>query len=115
MVRALLVKKYRIRLLTNVWYILLVLCSLLHLFHFPFNLRLTKTIENIYVWKQTETGSGAGAMKKRAPEPELQLWKLTTPELEPEPLSWTEELRSRAVSFLRQLRSPVLVKAYSWS
>jgi len=33
--------------------------------------------------------------KKRAPESELQSCKPTTPELEPEPLSLTEELRSR--------------------
>jgi len=49
MVRALLVKNYKIKLLKNVWYILLVLCSLLHIFLFPFNLRHTKTIENIIV------------------------------------------------------------------
>ena len=85
MVRALLVKKYHIKLLKNVWCFLLFLCSLLHTFHFPFNLRHTKT------------------------------WKKRALELEPEPLSWTEELRSRAVSLLRLLRSPVLVKAYSWS
>ena len=52
MVRALLVKKYHIKLLKNVWYILLVLCSLLHIFHFPFNLRHTKTIANINLWNE---------------------------------------------------------------
>ena len=93
-------KKIPHKLIKNVWYILLALCSLLRIFPFPFNFRHTKTIEHINVWKRTEAGAGSGAMKKIAPESELQ--------------SWTEELRSRAVSFL-QLRSPVLVKTHSWS
>ena len=74
MVRALLVKKYHIKLLKNVWYILLVLCSLLHIFHFPFNLRHTKTIANINLWKRKEvgaaSGAGVGVMKK-------ELWSLS--------------------------------------
>jgi len=66
MVRVLLIKNYQIKLLKKVWYILVVLRSLLHRFHFPFNLRHTTTIENISTWKWTEigTGSGAGAIKK---------------------------------------------------
>jgi len=78
MVRALLVKRHNIKLLKNIWYILLVLCSLLHIFHFTFNLMHTKTIENNNVWKRIEAGSGAGTMKKSVPEPELQSWKLSS-------------------------------------
>jgi len=73
-VKALLVKKYHIKLLKNVWYILFVLCSLLLILHFPFNLIHTKTFENINVWKKTKpevdpepwkksSGAGATAMK----------------------------------------------------
>jgi len=46
MVRALLAKSYQTKLLKKVWYILLVLC-ILDIIYFPFNLRHTKTIENI--------------------------------------------------------------------
>jgi len=62
------------------------------------------------VSKKTEAGGRSEPWKKSSGATAM---KLTAPELEPEALSWTEELRSWAVSFLRQLRSPVLVKAYS--
>ena len=43
------------------WAFLLVLYSLLHtsIFHFLFNLRHTKPIENLNVWKRTEVEAGA--------------------------------------------------------
>jgi len=51
MVRALLVNIYQIKLLLKSWAFLLVLYSLLHtsIFHFLFNLRHTKPIENLNV------------------------------------------------------------------
>ena len=44
--------------------------------------------------------------RKRGAESEPPLMKTKSSELKPEPCSWKEERRSRAVSFLRQLRSP---------
>jgi len=108
-------KNYHITLLKNVCYILLVLCSLLHIFHFSFNLRHTKTIEINNVWKRTIAGSGAGAMKK---ELRSRSNSHENSQLRSKSRSHFHEQRSSgagAVSFLQQLRSPVLVKAYSWS
>ena len=65
--KALLVKNYQIKLLKNVWYILFVLCSLLLILHFPFNLRRTKTIENVNVSKKQKPVVDP-SHEKRAPE-----------------------------------------------
>ena len=72
-------KSCQIKLLIKVWYILLALCTWYN--HFPFNLRNTKTTENMNVWKQTEAGAWTMLWKKRATEPEPCSWK-RAPELE---------------------------------
>jgi len=40
--------------------------GVLGIIHFSFNLRHTKTIGNINLWKRTEAGAGPGAMKKES-------------------------------------------------
>jgi len=69
--------------------------------HFPFNLRHTKIIENIDVWKRTETR--AGAMKK-----ELRSWSHTHENQDLWSWSHVHEKKSfgaGAVSFLWRLHS----------
>jgi len=53
--------------------------------------------KNNNVWKRSEAGARAWAMKKRAAElePEPFSWKPRAPELDPEVRSWKEELLSR--------------------
>ena len=89
MARALLVKNYQIKslkklvwffsfvyfLYNNVMIIITFLFRHLVIIHFPFNLRRTKTVENITVWKRTEAGAGAGAIKKESFGPGATLMK----------------------------------------
>jgi len=66
-------KLYQIKLFKKVCYILLF--YVLDLSHFPFNLGRTKTIENINVWKRTETGSRShekGELRNRSHADENQ-------------------------------------------
>ena len=59
--RALLAKNYQIKLLTK--FGILSRFGVLGIIHFSFNLRHTKTIGNINVWKGTEAGAAPGAKK----------------------------------------------------
>ena len=64
MVRALLVKNYYYTLRKKIWYILLILCTWFS--SFSIHLEAHQNNLNINLWKRTEAGDGAWAMKKES-------------------------------------------------
>ena len=56
-------RDYKIKLINNIWYILLVLCTWFNSFSIQLEAHLDN--QNINVLKRTEAGAGARAMKKR--------------------------------------------------